>query len=337
MPIAPQAIWTGRLASVRPMPPGSGLEVGFWRRGSGQRLASPTNETTSTIAAAHQNSHSGTGRSVRTEMPWAISNTRRSAGLDGQLAEQRVPALVLGLVALDLEDALDVGGELEGGGLPRRDRLLDLVAVQMHVVGRIGAHDDRHLVALRHLYVGGTARDLTALDLDAVDGGLRGNGLMGLLVRVGVRPAAAFRCGRRGLRRLVAAVAAAARDRDHDGHHGDDRSRHQQPNALVSGHGGGEVWLRRALAAEGAGANRMRSAVRLLRVRRELVGGRDGSRHRAAPEGRLERGGLVWAARALGLEAVAHAEVGVDIAPVGRRRLELQAHLADEHVHRAVP
>src|SRR5262245_58183436 len=148
MPIAPQTISTGRLPSARPIPPGSGLQVGLWRRGSGHRLASPTKETTSTIAAAHQNSHSGTGRSVRTEMPWAISNTCGSAGLDGQLAEQRVRALVLGLVTLDLEDTLDVRGEPEGGGLARRDRLLDVVAVQVHVVGRVRAHDDGHLVAL---------------------------------------------------------------------------------------------------------------------------------------------------------------------------------------------
>ena len=43
----------------------------FWRRGSGHSTASATNETTSTIAAAQPNSHSGMGRSDRTEIPCA--------------------------------------------------------------------------------------------------------------------------------------------------------------------------------------------------------------------------------------------------------------------------
>ncbi len=75
-PIAPQTISTGRLPSARPTPPGSGRQPAFSSRGCGHRTASATKEMTSTIAAAHQNSHSGIGRSVRTEMPCAIRNTR---------------------------------------------------------------------------------------------------------------------------------------------------------------------------------------------------------------------------------------------------------------------
>ena len=74
--MAPQAISTGRLASARPAPPGSGRQRRSSSRGSGQSEASATNEAKRTTAAAHQNSHSGTGRSVRTEMPCAIRNTR---------------------------------------------------------------------------------------------------------------------------------------------------------------------------------------------------------------------------------------------------------------------
>src|SRR4051812_20267064 len=115
--MAPQRISTGRLASARPMPPGSGLHSGVCSRGCGHSTASATNDRASTAAAAHQKTTSGTGRSVRTEMPWAISSTRVSAGLDCQLGEEGLPALVLGLVALDLEDALDVGTEIEPGRL----------------------------------------------------------------------------------------------------------------------------------------------------------------------------------------------------------------------------
>src|SRR5918995_85075 len=97
-PMAPQTISTGRLPSTRPMPPGSGRQPGFWRRGSGHRTASATNETTSTIAAA-----------------------------------------VLGHVTLDLELALEGRLELEARGLSGRDLLLDVVAVQVNVVRRVGA------------------------------------------------------------------------------------------------------------------------------------------------------------------------------------------------------
>src|SRR5215208_3964787 len=117
MPIAPQAISTGRLASTRPKPPRAGRQPGSCSRGFGHSVASPTNDTARTIAAAHQKMTSGTGRSVRTEMPWAIRNTLGSAWLDRQPAHQRLAPGVLGHVALDLEDALDVRRELEGRGL----------------------------------------------------------------------------------------------------------------------------------------------------------------------------------------------------------------------------
>ena len=106
--MAPQTISTGRLASTRPMPPGSGRQLGFWRRGSGHRTASATNETTSTIAAAQPNSHSGMGRSDRTEIPCPIRNTGASPGFDYERSDERVAAGVLGHVALDLELALEV-------------------------------------------------------------------------------------------------------------------------------------------------------------------------------------------------------------------------------------
>src|SRR5919107_2283783 len=130
MPIAPQTISMGRLARTRPIPPGSGRQVGFWRRGSGHRTASATNETTSTIAAAQPNSHSGIGRSDRTDIPCPIRNTRASARFDYECPHERVAARVLRHVTLELELAFQVGLEPERRGLPRLDRLLDVVAVE---------------------------------------------------------------------------------------------------------------------------------------------------------------------------------------------------------------
>ena len=68
-PIAPHTISTGRLAIARPMPPGRGRQPGSSSRGFGHSVASATNETARTTDAAHQKITSGTGRSVRTEMP----------------------------------------------------------------------------------------------------------------------------------------------------------------------------------------------------------------------------------------------------------------------------
>src|ERR687897_2675439 len=124
-PMAPHTISTGRLANARPIPPGSGRQVGFWRRGSGHRTASATNETTSTIAAAQPNSHSGMGRSDRTEIPCPIRNTGGSPGFDYEGSDQRIAAGVLGHVALDLELALEIRRELETHSLPGLDFLLD--------------------------------------------------------------------------------------------------------------------------------------------------------------------------------------------------------------------
>src|SRR5215212_6213142 len=101
-------ISTARLARTRPMPPGSGRHDDSSSRGFGHSTARATKETASTIDAPHQKITSGTGRSVRTEMPCAIRNTRTSVGLDGERAHQRLAAGVLRHVALDLEDALDV-------------------------------------------------------------------------------------------------------------------------------------------------------------------------------------------------------------------------------------
>src|SRR5215204_6680750 len=233
-PIAPQTISTGRLASTRPIPPGSGRQVGFWRRGSGQSTASATNETTSTIAAAHPNSHSGIGRSERTEIPCPIRNTERSPGFDYEGGDQRVTTGVLCHVALDLELALEVRLELKAGGLPRRNLLLDVVAVQVDVVGRFGAHDDHDRVALLGLDLRGPTGDLAPADPDASDLRCRWRGLLGwcaLGPGLGTALSLGLRC-RSGLRGLVVLVVAA-RARDHEGERRHDHGRGDQPDALV--------------------------------------------------------------------------------------------------------
>src|SRR5919202_749085 len=84
------------------------------RHGLNARKTSPNRRLSGTNAS--QKMTSGTGRSVRTEMPCAIRNTRSSVGLDRQLAHERVAAGLLRDVTLYLEDALDVRDEVE----PRR-------------------------------------------------------------------------------------------------------------------------------------------------------------------------------------------------------------------------
>src|SRR5215212_2450592 len=234
-PQAPQTISTGRLASKRPIPAGSARQVGFWRRGSGQRTASATNETTSTMAAAQPNSHSGIGRSDRTDIPCPIRNTGASPGFDYERREERVAAGVLGLVALDLELALEIRLEPEAHGLPGLDRLLDVVAVQVDVIGRIRVHHDHHGVALRRMDLLRAAYDLPAADLDARHHGRRRRRLLG----VGLAIAAG---GRRGLSCVVALVVPA-RARDDEREHGHDYGGDDQPYALIPRHGGGGVWL----------------------------------------------------------------------------------------------
>src|SRR3954453_13332221 len=169
MPIAPQRISTGRLAGPRPNAPRGPPHPGSCSRGVGHSVASPTNETARTIAAAHQKITSGTGRSVRTEMPWAMKNTLRSVRLDRQLGHLRLAGCVLGPVALDVEDALGIRREPEDGRLARRDRLLDVHAVDMDVVLGVRGDDQRDLVALLHLEVLHAAHRVAALDLEAED------------------------------------------------------------------------------------------------------------------------------------------------------------------------
>ena len=62
-----------RLVSARENHAGSGRKPPSCRRGCGHRTARATNDTTSTTAAAHPNSHSGIGRSVLPTMPWAMT------------------------------------------------------------------------------------------------------------------------------------------------------------------------------------------------------------------------------------------------------------------------
>ena len=96
---------------------------GSCRRGSATAPRAPTNETTSTIAAAHPNSHLG-HRQVRTDRDPVgdQEHGERHSGSTMSVADQRLAAGVLGHVALDLEIALDVGRELEGRRLARLDR-----------------------------------------------------------------------------------------------------------------------------------------------------------------------------------------------------------------------
>src|SRR5215213_7989498 len=161
-PMAPQTISTGRLASARPIPSGSGRQPGFWRRGSGHRTARATNETTRTIAAAQPNSHSGMGRSDRTEIPCPIRNTGASPGFDYEARDQRLAAGVLRVVALHLEFAFEIRCELQARRLPRLDPLLDVVAVQVGVIGRVSADHDDDGVALLRVDLLGAAHHLPA-------------------------------------------------------------------------------------------------------------------------------------------------------------------------------
>src|SRR5215208_6845578 len=217
-PTVPQTISTGRLASTRPIPPGSGRQVGFWRRGSGHRTASATNETTSTMAAAQPNNHSGIGRSDRTEIPCPIRNKWASRRFDYEGSDHGSPAGVLGHVALDLELAFDGGLERETRGLPGRGLLHDVVAVQVNLVGRVGAHHDRHGVTVLDLDIWGPTHRLAATDLDSADLGLRRSRRLGVSLGLGLGAGLGLR-GRGGLSRVVALVIPAGA-RDHERQHG---------------------------------------------------------------------------------------------------------------------
>lgn len=72
-PIPPQATSTGRLASARPIPPGSGRQCSRWSFGFGHSAASRTKETIRTRAAAQKKSQSGIGMSERAATPWAYA------------------------------------------------------------------------------------------------------------------------------------------------------------------------------------------------------------------------------------------------------------------------
>src|SRR5918995_1826902 len=231
-PMAPQTISTGRLPSTRPMPPGSGRQPGFWRRGSGHRTASATNETTSTIAAAQPNSHSGMGRSDRTEIPCPIRNTGGSPGFDYEGSDQRIAAGVLGHVTLDLELALEVRLEPEPRGLAGRDLLLDVVAMQVDVVRRVSGHHDHNGVALLDPDLGGAAADRASANVDPGDHGPRLGGRIGLSVGSAVLPGLS---GASGLGRGFALVIPA-RARDPEREHGHQRGRDDQPDALIPRH-----------------------------------------------------------------------------------------------------
>ena len=69
--MTPPATSTARLPSARPAPPGSGRQPASSSRGFGHSAASATNETQSTAAAAHANSHSGIGSCERCTSPCA--------------------------------------------------------------------------------------------------------------------------------------------------------------------------------------------------------------------------------------------------------------------------
>lgn len=71
-PIAPQAMSTTQLVRGRLGGAGNGQKPFCSSRGRGHMKARAT-KATSTAAAAHENSHVGTGRSARPDSPWAAA------------------------------------------------------------------------------------------------------------------------------------------------------------------------------------------------------------------------------------------------------------------------
>ena len=141
-PIAPQTISTGRLASTRPSRPAA----------AASRVLQPRLRPQGGERDERDHQHDRgrppeddlRHRQVRADRD-AVGDQEhalRQSGSTVSLRHQRLATGVLGHVALDLEDALDVGRELEGRGLARLDVLLDVVAVQVDVVVRVGADDD---------------------------------------------------------------------------------------------------------------------------------------------------------------------------------------------------
>ena len=151
MPISPQTTSVTRLVSARESHAGSAANPPSCSRGWGHRTARATNEMTSTTAAAQPNSHSGIGRSVRPTMPCAIledhEGSTTSRAISGSLPASS--AVWLSISKMPSMSAL----KRKLAGAPRLGLLLDVVAVQVDLVGRglVGAHLHADLVALRDL------------------------------------------------------------------------------------------------------------------------------------------------------------------------------------------
>src|SRR5688572_22711091 len=99
-------------------------------------------------------------------------------------------------MALYLELAFEVRLDPEAGGLSGRRLLLDVIAVQMDVVGGVGPHDDDDGVALLRPDLGRAAGDLAPANADARDLRLRRSGrLCFRLARLGgIRLRGLFDC-----------------------------------------------------------------------------------------------------------------------------------------------
>src|SRR5256885_1279394 len=85
----------------------------------------------------------------------------RATSFDGQLDDLELPAL-----ELRLEDARDVRRELDPDRPPGVDVLVQVVAVDVHLIGDVGMDDDRDLLALPRGGALDAADGLAALDLD---------------------------------------------------------------------------------------------------------------------------------------------------------------------------
>src|SRR5262245_47070415 len=90
-PIVPHTTSTKRLPSARPIPSGSGRHGGVPSiRGFGHSTASAANEITSTAAAAHANTTSGSGRFLVELSPlWANSSMWLEGGLQRVLERRQ--------------------------------------------------------------------------------------------------------------------------------------------------------------------------------------------------------------------------------------------------------
>ncbi len=153
------------------------------------RASGPTKETIRTIDDPQAKSQSGSGRSDLPTRPWAaaaegsstamiaaLARAQSDAGtnpgvaaqrsgsasrVDGQLGDLGGRAL-----ELDLEDALEIGREVELHRAARLDVLADVVAVDVDLVGRIGFDDELHVLALVEREIGDPADGLAVLDRD---------------------------------------------------------------------------------------------------------------------------------------------------------------------------